>query len=139
MKGEMAPLATLRASKLRSAGAAFFALFFLVLQPVCAAYDRHMVASHAASSAATQDAAPAYETSPGSPDRLSCCAEMRADATASASSAAPDKNFPATEIAAALPLALIARRGLTPPSLQAWSTQPPHPLPYHARSARIQR
>jgi hypothetical protein len=38
-----------------------------------------------------------------------------------------------------LPLALFARPGLTSRSLQAWAIPPPHPLSYHARSARIQR
>lgn len=135
----MSALAMRRTSKLRSAGVAFFALFFLLLQPVCAALERHIVASYAASAATTHDAALADDASRGSLDCTPCCSEMRADAMASASSVAAGKSFTAAEMAVALPLAPIARPGLTPRSRPAWNTPPPHPLSYHARSARILR
>jgi len=64
---------------------------------------------------------------------------MRANAMASASSVAAGKNFPAAELAAVLPLALIARPELTLRSHTARGIPPPHPLSYHARSARILR
>jgi len=139
MKAVVAALAMRRTSKLRSAAGAFFALFFLVLQPVCAAYERHIDASYAASAATTHDAALADDASPGSLDRTPCCAEMQAGAIASESSAATGKQFAAAEMAVALPLAPVARPGLARRSRPAWSTPPPHPLSYHARSARILR
>jgi hypothetical protein len=128
-----------RTSKLRSGGVAFFALFFLALQPVCAAYARHIGAPPVASAATTHDAAHADDASHGSHDGTPCCSEMRADATALVSSVAAGKNFPAAGLMVALPLAFLARPGLTLRSHPAWSIPPPHPLSYHARSARILR
>ena len=135
----VAALAMRRTSKLRSAAGAFFALFFLVLQPVCAAYERHVGVPNVSSAATTHDAGHADNTSRDSGDSTPCCSEMRANAMASASSVAAGKNFPAAELAAVLPLALFARPGLTSRSPQAWAIPPPHPLSYHTRSARILR
>ena len=128
-----------RTSKLRSAAVAFFALFFLLLQPVCAAYMRHIGAPPVAFSATTHDAGHADDASHSPHDGTPCCTEMRAHAMASASPVAAVKNFTAAEMAVALPLAPIARSGLTLRSQAAWNIPPPHPLPYHARSARILR
>ena len=132
-------LAMRRMSKLRSAGAVFFALFPLLLQPVCAAYERHIGAPPVASAATTLDAAHADDASHGSLDGTPCCLEMRADATALASPVAADKNFPAAGLMVALPLAFPARPGSTLRSRAARGIPPPHPLSYHARSARILR
>lgn len=139
MKAVMSALAMRRTSKLRSAGVAFFALFFLVLQPVCAAYERHIGAPNVASEATAHDAGHADDASLGSHDSTACCSEMRAHPMASTSPVAAVKNFTAAELAVALPLAPIARTGLTLRSQTAWNIPPPHPLPYHARSARILR
>ena len=128
-----------RTSKLRSAGVAFFALFFLLLQPVCAAYELHFGAPNVASAATTHAAGQAGDASHGSHDGTRCCLEMRADATALASPVAADKNFPAAELMVALPLAFLARPELTLRSHTARGIPPPHPLSYHARSARILR
>jgi hypothetical protein len=128
-----------RTSKLRSAGVAFFALFFLLLQPVCAAYERHMGTPHVASAAAAHDAGQANDASHGLRDGMPCCTEMWADAMASASPVAADKYFSAAELILALPLAFRAPPGLTLRSLPAQGIPPPHPLSYHARSARILR
>jgi len=125
------------ASKLRAAGVAFFALFFLLLQPVCAMYERYTSTPQVASAASTHDIAHADGTSHGS---TPCCSEIRADALASESSAtAADRIFPAAEMAVALslPLTLVARPGLILRSRSTWSAPPP--LPYYARSARILR
>jgi hypothetical protein len=118
---------------------AFFALFFLVLQPVCAAYGRHIASPHVASAATAHDAGHADDASHGSHDSTPCCSEMRADAIASESPAAANKNFLAAQTGVALPLAAISRPGSTLRSYAAWSTPPPLPLSYHARSARILR
>ena len=128
-----------RTSKLRSAGVAFFALFFLLLQPVCGAYERHMVAPHIAPAATAHDAGQADDASHGSRDGMPCCTEMWADAMASASPVAADKYFSAAELILALPLAFPAPPGLTLRSHPARGIPPPHPLSYHARSARILR
>jgi len=139
MKAVMSALAMRRTSKLRSAGVAFFALFFLLLQPVCAAYERHVGAPNVASAATAHDARHADDASHGSYDDRPCCSEMRVDAMASTSSVAAGKNFPAAGLIVALPLAFVARPGLTLPSHPARGIPPPHPLSYHARSARILR
>jgi hypothetical protein len=118
---------------------AFFALFLLLLQPVCTAFERCIGAPNVASAATAHDAGYADDASPGSYDGTPCCPEMRAEAMASASPVAADKNFPAAGLMVALPLALAARPELTPRSHPAWNTPPPPPLPYHARSARILR
>ena len=128
-----------RTSKLRSAGVAFFALFFLLLQPVCGAYERHIGVPHFASAATAHDAGQADDASHGSRDGTPCCSEMWADAIASASPVAADKNFSAAGLILALPLAFLAPPGLTLRSHPARSIPPPHPLSYHARSARILR
>lgn len=128
-----------RTSKLRYAAVAFFALFFLLLQPVCAAYMRHIGAPPVAFSATTHDAGHADDASHSSHDGTPCCTEMRADAIASESPAAASKNFFAAQTGVALPLAAISRPGSTLRSHAAWSTPPPLPLSYHARSARILR
>ena len=128
-----------RTSKLRSAGVAFFALFFLLLQPVCAAYERHMGTPHVASAATAHDAGQADDASHGSRDGMPCCTEMWADAMASASPVAADKYFSAAELILALPLAFPAPPGLTLRSHPAQGIPPPRPLSYHARSARILR
>ena len=128
-----------RTSKLRSAGVAFFALFFLLLQPVCAAYERHMGAPHVASAATAHVTGQADDASHGSRDGTLCCSEMSADAMASVSPVAADKNFSAAELILALPLAFLAPPGLTMRSHPARGMPPPHPLSYHARSARILR
>jgi len=132
-------LAMRRTSKLRSAGVAFFALFLLVLQPVCAAYERHIASPLVAPAATDHGAGHADDASHGSYDDTPCCSEMRADAIASESPAAASKNFLAALAFVALPLAAISRPGSTLRSYAAWSTPPPLPLSYHARSARILR
>jgi len=139
MKAVAIALATRKASKLWSAGAALFALFFLVLQPVCAAYERHIVSSYAASAVTALDAALADDASRGSLGRTPCCPAMQAESIASATSAAAVKNFAAAEIAVALPLAPFAPTGLRLSFRPAWGTPPPVPLSYYARSARILR
>jgi hypothetical protein len=118
---------------------AFFALFFLALQPVCAAFERYIGAPNVASAATTHDAGHAGDASPGSHDGTPCCLEMRADATALASSVTADKSFTAAGLIVALPLAFVLRPGLTLSSHPARGIPPPHPLSYHARSARILR
>jgi len=128
-----------RTSKMRSAGVAFFALFSLLLQPVCAACERHTGAPHVASATTAHGAGQADDASHGSRDGTPCCTEMWADAMASASPVAADKNFSAAELTLALPLAFLAPPGLTLRSHPARSIPPPHPLSYHARSARILR
>jgi len=132
-------LAMRRTSKLRSAGVAFFALFFLVLQPVCAAYERHIASPLVAPAATDHGAGHADDASHGSYDDTPCCSEMRAAAIASESAVATGKNFAAAQMAVTLPLAPIAGPGLTLRSHPVWSTPPPHPLSYHVRSARILR
>lgn len=139
MKAVKSASAVRSTSKLRSTGVAFFALFFLVLQPVCAAYERHIGASYAASAATVHDAARADDAPRGSLDRFTCCSEMQAGAIASESSVATGKNLTAAQMAVALPLAPFARPGLTLRPHPARSTLPPHSLSYHARSARILR
>ena len=128
-----------RTSQLRSAGVAFFALFFLLLQPVCAAYERHTGAPHVASAVTAHDAGQADDASRGSHDCTPLCSEMRDETTALASPVAADKNFPAAGLIVALPLAFLARPELTLRSHTARGIPPPHPLSYHARSARILR
>jgi len=115
------------------------ALFLLLLQPICAASERHIGAAHSATAATTHDAAHADDASRRSLDRTPSCPEMLPDAIASESPVATGKNFPAAGLMVALPLALAARPELTPRSHPAWNTPPPFPLPYYARSARIQR
>jgi len=139
MQAVKSAFAMRRKSKLRCAGVAFFALFFLLLQPVCAAYEPHIGAPNVASAATTHDAGHAGDASHGSHDGTRCCLEMRADATALASPVAADKNFPAVGLMVALPLAFLARPELTLRSHTARGIPPPHPLSYHARSARILR
>jgi len=139
MKAVVAALAMRRTSKLWSAAGAFFALFFLVLQPVCAAYERHVGVPNVSSAATTHDAGHADNTSRDSGDSTPCCSEMRAAAIASESAVATGKSFAAAQMAVTLPLAPIAGPGLTLRSHPVWSTPPPHPLSYHVRSARIQR
>ena len=126
-------------SKLRSAGVAFFALFFLLLQPVCAAYERHMGAPHVASAATAHDAGQAGDASHGSRDGTPCCSEIWADAMASASPVAADKDFPAAGLILASPLTFLAAPGLTLRYYPARGIPPPRALSYHARSARILR
>jgi hypothetical protein len=139
MKALTTALATRSTSKLWSAGAAFFALFFLVLQPVCAAFEGHIGAPNVASAATAHDAGHADDASRGSHDCTALCSEMRAEATALASPVAADKNFPAAGLIVALPLAFLARPELTLRSRTARAIPPVHPLSYHARSARILR
>jgi hypothetical protein len=118
---------------------AFVALFLLLLQPVCTAFERCIGAPNVASAATAHDAGYADDASPGSYDGTPCCPEMRADAMASASPVAADKNFRAAGLMVALPLAFLAPPGLTLRSHTARAIPPPHPLSYHARSARILR
>lgn len=127
-------------SKLRFAGVAFVALFFLVLQPTCAAYVRHIGALPVAIAATTHDAGDAADASHGShDDGPPCCSEVQADAIASESSVAPGKNFTGAQVVAALPHApaILPRLNLRyslapiPPPFQT--------LSYYTRSARIQR
>jgi len=118
---------------------AFFALFFLLLQPVCAAYELHFGAPNVASAATTHAAGQAGDASHGSRDGMPCCTEMWADAMASASPVGADRNFSAAELILALPLAFPAPPGLTLRSHPAQGIPPPRPLSYHARSARILR
>ena len=125
--------------KPRSAAVGFFALFFLLLQPVCAAYERHINAPPVASAATTHDAADADDALHGSGDGTRCCSEMRPDAIASESPAATNKNFLGAQTGVALPPAANSRTGSTLRSHAAWSTPPPIKLSYHARSARILR
>ena len=128
-----------RASKLRSAGLAFFALFFLVLQPVCAAYERHLGTPQVDSAASAHDVAHPDDASHALHDSTPCCSEMQADAIAPGTSAvAAERTFP-REMSVPLRLALPAPPGLTIRSHSAWNAPPPLPLPYHARSARILR
>lgn len=124
---------------MRSTGVAFLALFFLGLQPVCAAYERHAGSSNAASAAATSDAAHADDASNGPHDGTPCCSEMRADAIASESPTAANKNFLVAQMDVALPLGANSRPGSTLRSHPAQGIPPPRPLSYHARSARILR
>jgi hypothetical protein len=138
MKAVMSASAMRRTSKLRSAGAASFALFLLLLQPVCAAYESCISTPHVASAATTDSAAHAKDAY-GSHRSAPCCLDMRADTMASASQVAADKNFPAAGLMVALPLAFLARPGSTLRSHTARGIPPPHPLSYHARSARILR
>lgn len=128
-----------RTSKLRSAGVAFLALFFLLLQPVCGAYERHIGAPHIAPAATAHDAGHADDASHGLRDGTPCCSEMWADAIASASPVAADKNFSALGLTLVLPLAFFAPPGLTLRSHPAQGIPPPRLLSYHARSARILR
>jgi len=139
MKAVKSASAIRRTSKLQCAWVAFFALFFLLLQPVCAAFERYIGAPNVASAATTHDAGHAGDASPGSHDGTPCCLEMRADAIAPESSVAAGKNFPAAGLIVALPLAFLAPPGLTLRSHPARGIPPPHPLSYHARSARILR
>jgi len=139
MKAAMSALAMRRTSKLRSAGVALFALFFLLVQPVCGAYERHMGAQHLASTATVHDAGQADNASLCSRDGVPCCTEMWADAMASASPVGADRNFSAAELILALPLAFLAPPGLTLRSHPGQGIPPPRPLSYHARSARILR
>lgn len=127
------------ASGLRSAGVALFALFFLLLQPICAASERHIGTAHGATAATTHDAAHADDASHGSRDGTPCSSVMRADAMASGSSVATGKSFAAAEIVAASPLAHFMRPGLSLSSHQAPIPPPSQPLSYYARSARILR
>ena len=128
-----------RTSQLRSAGVAFFALFFLLLQPVCAAYERHTGAPHVASAVTAHDAGQADDASHGSHDGTACCTEMWADAMASPSQVAADRNISAAGLILLLPVAIVARPALTLLSHPARGIPPPQPLSYHARSARILR
>jgi len=118
---------------------AFFALFFLLLQPICAAYESHVSTPLGTPAATTQDAMHADSTSHGPGDSTPCCLEMRADAMASASPMAVDKYFAAAGLTVALPLAVPGMPELTSSYHSARGIPPPHPLSYHARSARIQR
>ena len=136
----MSKSAMRKTSKLRFAAVGFFALSFLLLQPVCAAYERHSVASYAASASTTPDAAPADDASRGSLERTPSCLDLRADAVALEFSVAAGKNFAAVAMAVASPLAPAARAALTLRSRPAWrSPAPPLLLSYYARSARILR
>lgn len=128
-----------RTSQLQSAGVAFLALFFLLLQPICAAYERHIGALHVASAATAHDAGQADDASHGSHDGTACCTEMWADTMASPSQVAADRNISAAELILVLPVAIAARPALTLLSHPARGIPPPHPLSYHARSARILR
>lgn len=128
-----------RTSKLRSAGVVFLALFFLLLQPVCAAYERHIGAPHVTSTATAHVTGQADAASHGSRDGTLCCSEMSADAMASVSPVVADKNFSAAELILFLPVAILARPALTLLSHPARDNPPPQPLSYHARSARILR
>ena len=128
-----------RASKLQSAGLAFFALFFLILQPVCAAHERHLGAPQADSAATARDAGHADHASHGSDDGTSCCSDLRADAIASSTSAAAEKTFPIAQMLTGLPLALVNQPRLTLSSHSARGTSPPQALSYYARSARLLR
>jgi hypothetical protein len=138
MKAVKSALAMRRRSKLRSAGVASFALFLLLLQPVCAAYEICISAPQVASAATTDSAAHA-EDGYGSHGSAPCCSDMRADTMASASPVADDKNFPAAGLIVALTFAFLARPGLALRSHPARDIPPPPPLSYHARSARILR
>jgi hypothetical protein len=128
-----------RASKLRPAGLAFFALFFLVLQPVCASYERHLGTPQVNSAATARDAGHADHASHGSDDSTLCCSDVRADAIASSTSAAAEKNFPIAQMLTGLPLALVNQPRLTLSSHTARGTSPPQALSYYARSARLLR
>lgn len=128
-----------RTSQLQSAGVAFLALFFLLLQPICAAYERHIGALHVASAATAHDAGQADDASHGSHDGTACCTEMWADTMASPSQVAADRNISAAELTLVLPVAIAVRPALTLLSHPARGIPPPHPLSYHARSARILR
>lgn len=128
-----------RASGLQSAGAAFLASLLLLLQPICAASERHIGTVHSATAATTHGAAHADDASHGSRDGTPCCSEMCADAMASGSSVATGKNFAAAEIVAASPLAHFMRPGLSLSSHPAPIPPPFQPLSYYARSARILR
>jgi hypothetical protein len=107
-----------------------FALFLLVLQPVCAAYERHV---------GTQQSDSAQTVHDGTHDSTPCCSEVGADAIASFTSAAAGKNFPIAQMLAALPLAYVIRPRLILTSHPARGTSPPVALSYHARSARLLR
>lgn len=126
-------------SQLRSAVLAFLALFFLLLQPVCGAFERHIGAPHVASTATAHVAGQADDVSHGSRDGTPCCAEMSLDAIASVSPVAADKNFSAAELILALPLAFVVPPGLTLRLHPAPILPPFQPLSYYARSARILR
>lgn len=129
-----------RTSKLRFAGAAFFALFFLVLQPTCAAYVRHIGALPVAIAATTHDAGDGAGASHGShDDGTPCCSEMQADAIASESSVATGKNFTGAQVFAALPYALAILPRLNVRYRLAPIPPPFQTLSYYTRSARIQR
>lgn len=103
---------------LRRVIAAFglFAALMLVLQPVCSAYES------------------AHETQ-GTP----CCVDIPVDSFASSPSTEnPKAAIPVLAISPALSAAPVAV-ALPLHRLDAWNGPAPPPLPYHARSARIQR
>ena len=124
---------------LRSAGMAFFALFFLVLQPVCAAYERYIGPVSVAASGISNEAADAGDALHGSRDGAPCCSELHADAMQSASPAPADKSFAAAALTVASPFAFPASPDLKSSYRLARGIPPPQPLSYYARSARIQR
>ncbi len=118
---------------------ALFALFLLVLQPVCAAYERHIGTQEPTSAATVHDGTHAGDASHDSRDGTPCCSEVRADTIPSSTSTAAGKNFPAAQMLAALPLAYVIRPRLILTSHPARGASPPVALSYHARSARLLR
>ena len=119
----------------RGGGAlALLAALSVFLQPVCAAYEIRAAAPSSPAVTLVDDAAL------GTDERSSCCPVVEGSALIAPSSTGPAKAILAAGLTTLMAYAVAPRAALFPHARPGPSIPPPPlPLPYHARSARIQR
>lgn len=116
-----------------AAALALLAALTVLLQPVCAAYELRPAAPRAPAATLADDAAH------GTHGRASCCPEVEPSSLVTPSSAGIAKAILAAQAPGPLAYAAAPRAALLLHARPAPGVPPPFPLPYHARSARIQR